>query len=310
MRSHTALARILIFVLLLVAALHAQGDVYAINVDGGKWRYWKNGKEVQAFDYDGFSIGSRCQYRGATYRTVRYNTEQSAVDKNDSKLHYLTDATDHVKTITVSLGDVYVGGLEKNSQGEDIAVVWKNGSVLYRLTDGNAKCNVVALAVSGGNVYAGGYEKDSDGVPVAMVWKNGRVLYRLTEGSAVLSLAVSDGDVYAGGRYNSVGYMPAIVWKNGRLLHRLNSSGAAIAKSLFVQGGDVYAGGVERNAQGTWVAKVWKNGETLYRLNDSSEAASHLVFVAKPKLKLEPPKESENWDEDDWNDWIEQEYGL
>jgi len=294
MRLHGALARILIFVLLLVAALHAQGDVYAINVDGGKWRYWKNGKEVQEFDYDGFGIYDR--YRsaaGETYKLVMFpDTKRLAIQKDGSTLHYLTGDMVTVHCLAVSNGDVYVGGCGKNSNGKYFAIVLKNGNVLHRLTDGNTDAIAKAIAVSGGNVYAGGYEKDSAGKTIAMVWKNGSPLYRPADSGAisstVSSLTVSGGDVYAGGyEVNSdEDAIMATVWKNGRVLRRINSTSGTFAyvESLFVQGGNVYAAGTERNAQGTWVANVWKNGETLYRLNDSSQAAKHLVFVAEPSV--------------------------
>jgi hypothetical protein len=78
---------------------------------------------------------------------------------------------------------VYVGGIENNPQGKEVATVWKNGSLLYRLTNGNLNASVCSLYVSGGDVYAAGYELNPQGKYVATVWKNGAVLYRLDNGN-------------------------------------------------------------------------------------------------------------------------------
>jgi hypothetical protein len=62
----------------------------------------------------------------------------------------------------------------KNLQGRTVATVWKNGSVLYRLTNGSFAAVATSLFVSGGDVYAAGHKKNPQGRTVATVWKNGR----------------------------------------------------------------------------------------------------------------------------------------
>jgi len=167
--------------------------------------------------------------------------------------------------------DVYAGGC-----ADKAAVVWKNGIVHWRLSNGERNARVQALFVSGGDVYAGG----CDG-RVATVWKNGRVHLRLTSGkyeSRVHSLFVAGDDVYAVGyEKNQRGKAVAMAWKNGRVHWHLSDGGRiAEALSLFVSGGDVFAGGYEGK-----VAVVWKNGIVHWRLTDgNSNARIQALFLS------------------------------
>jgi hypothetical protein len=169
-------------------------------------------------------------------------------------------------------GDCYKATYwEKNTK---VAIIKKNGSVLYYLNDGKFSTHVIDIFITGGDVYAAGQSSSQDNY-VAIVWKNGRVLYHLTNGSSfacAYSLFVTGGDVYAAGcEYNPQGKEVATVWKNGRVLYRLtNADFHACAYYILVSGGDVYAAGYENNPQGEKVATVWKNGSVLYRLTNGS----------------------------------------
>jgi len=294
-RATLAAAMAVFAALSFCATLHArqtvqaaQADVYAVTRNGFKTRYWKNGREVREFRFDGFSVGRSCQSGGDTYRSTPFaEGSRLAIQKNDSTIHYLTDGARaaYANSVFISGADVYAGGEEKDQRGAWVATVWKNGTVLHRLTDGSKDAAANALFVSGGDVYAGGREGNSEGRGVATVWKNGAVLHRLTNGAryaTVKSLFVSDGDVYAGGwEADRARNSFATVWKNGEVLHRLNQDGAtkAVVHSLFVQGADVYAAGFEGTTGKKGSAMVWKNGVVLYRLCDSDFDADHLVFV-------------------------------
>jgi hypothetical protein len=209
-------------------------DVYAVTSDGNKKKYWKNGVKTRAFNIDGSEWGSDLHIRGDIYRTVlgySTNGKFTIIEKNGSTLYYLFDA--HAIGVFVSGDDVYASGYEQNSHGKKVAAVWKNGRLLYRLTNGNFGAEASSLYVSGGDVYAGGYESNSQGNCVATVWKNGKELYRLTNGNFyahVFSLYVSGGDVYAAGTeitpQGKYGKDVATVWKNGAVLYRLDDKDA------------------------------------------------------------------------------------
>jgi len=262
----------------------AETGVYAVIWDykNNRWHYWKDGKEVPPFRYDGFSVGTYCQSGGDNYRLASVG-DRLAIAKNESLLHYLPTDVKDARTIAVSSnGDVYAGGWEQSR-----ATVWKNGSVLYRLTEGKTYSMVGALFIFGGDVFVSVDEVDSRGMgrDVTTIWKNGSVLYRLTGASRsmdVFSIFVnSDSNVYAGGKDGNV----ATIWKNGSVLSRLlnpnGKSKSTIVKSIFVEGTDVYAAGYEGKSASGGTATIWKNGEVLYRLNPVGlyDGAQYLVFV-------------------------------
>jgi hypothetical protein len=267
-------------------------DVYAVTSDisdGGKYKYWKNGVETQAFNIDGFVCGSDFHIRGDIYQAGSEKHSDgngiAIIKKNGYALCYLTDGKFDADAtrVFVSGDDVYASGCEVNlnPQKQVIATVWRNGDVLYRLTNGSLHTYSLSLFITGGDVYAAGFELNPQGKSVATVWKNGKELYRLTNGNfnaGVWSLYVTSGDVYAAGfEDNPQGKRVATVWKNGKVLYRLtNGSFSANVLSLFVSDGDAYAAGYERNPQENMVATVWKNGAVLYRLGDERV---DLVFV-------------------------------
>ncbi|MNV82139.1 hypothetical protein D3C71_1758540 [compost metagenome] len=75
------------------------------------------------------------------------------------------------KAISVSDNDVYVAGFERNPEGVNIAVSWKNGQPT-RLTDGKEGAGVSAMSVSAQDVYVAGYLEGK-----ATYWKNGNAVY-------------------------------------------------------------------------------------------------------------------------------------
>jgi len=167
--------------------------------------------------------------------------------------------------------DVYAGGCTGKT-----AVVWKNGSVHWHLTNGSHDANVLSLFAFGSDLYAGG----CDG-KVATVWKNGRVHSRLTSGkfeARVHSLFVAGKDVYAVGyEKNQRGKAVAMAWKNGRVQWHLTDGGRiAEALSIFVSEGNVFAAGYDGK-----VAVVWKNGIVHWQLTDGDRNARvQALFVS------------------------------
>ena len=70
-------------------------------------------------------------------------------------------------------------------------------------------------------------------------------------------------DIYVAGFDFSAANAVAKVWKNGKELYALtDGSKGAVARSVFVVGGDVYTAGDESNGTNN-VAKVWKNDNEL-----------------------------------------------
>jgi tRNA A-37 threonylcarbamoyl transferase component Bud32 len=186
-----------------------------------------------------------------------------------------------VRDIVLSGGEVYAGGCDGRA-----AVVWKNGLVHSRLTDGKLKARVNALCVLwNGDVYAGGYEMRVGSKKLyPLVWINGRPALRWSwnlisdySGGEVLSLYASGQDVYAGGYSGKA----AVVWKNGKVFFCLTDGERnARVQSLFISYGNLYAGGWENDRTGKCLATVWKNGRLLHRLTKGDrEALVTSIFV-------------------------------
>lgn len=138
------------------------------------------------------------------------------------------------------------------------------------------------------NELEGVYIAGTLGGSIAVVWENGR-LKELTDGSenaAARAVSVDGNNVWvAGSEFNSgLHRWEAKVWKNG--VPQMQEAGAtehALAVSLAVSGGDVYAAGqIYQQLPGLLrtMAVVWKNGE-LTRLTDgSTEAEASAVAVS------------------------------
>ncbi|MBK8568197.1 MAG: hypothetical protein IPN76_34060 [Saprospiraceae bacterium] len=171
--------------------------------------------------------------------------------------------------------DVYVAGDEISDQGISIPKIWKNGKVFQILTDGSEDEYLADMTISPKNeVYAVGWQREFNTQNYdenAIIWKDG-VGARLNVGGTVLTRSVAravhvdSNDVYVAG-YISGNYFLlgvdtsfAVLWKNGVPIPLTDGKKSASASSLFVQNGDVYVGGSEKNSQGYTIAKFWKNG--------------------------------------------------
>lgn len=188
-----------------------------------------------------------------------------------------------VVAVTVRF-DLYVCGEEDN-----VGKVWKNGEVLYTLTEGNRETwiDIFSLFVSEGDVYTCGQEfNPQSGSFVSKIWKNDRLLYALSDNSFCSTLSVSEGHVYSGGygyEEHAGNHRIGTVWKDGEVLYRLNDgSRDATIESLSVFDGHVYSVGYEENASGRQVGKVWKDGAVLFTLSDGSRhTIIYSLFIDK-----------------------------
>lgn len=166
--------------------------------------------------------------------------------------------------------DVYAAGYETDGSMY-LATVWKNGEMLYQLTDGTWFGFADDVFVTdNGDVYVSGYEAQVQGVNVAYIWKNGELLYTLTDGTRIghaPRLLVEGNDVYAAG-YHAKEYSTSIgyVWKNGEVLYQLgDDTGQMVCNDIFIDNGDIYVAGYEIPKGSNYDRKprYWKNGEEI-----------------------------------------------
>ena len=79
---------------------------------------------------------------------------------------------------------------------------------------------------------------------------------------------------------NSTGKKTATVWKNGVINSQATSANHAYARSVFVDGSDVYTTGYQNESVGVWKWKVWKNGTVLYTYFDGEPTIGHAITVS------------------------------
>ena len=179
--------------------------------------------------------------------------------------------------------DIYTAGYTTPAS-KAVATVWKNGQLLYTLTDGTNDAWAYAVCVSDGTVYAAGYERQGDRI-VAKVWENGTLKYPPPGAPGADSYAYSvfaaNGSLYTAGSEESGGALTAKIWKDGDALYAYSVSPAVSqARSVCVSGGDVYAAGSLQSGLTKPLAVVWKNDKAHYTLSDGtghSEAYSMYV---------------------------------
>jgi hypothetical protein len=177
---------------------------------------------------------------------------------------------DTVSALAVSGSDLYAGGVFTNAGGSAANYIAKwNGSSWSALGSG-MNSNVSALAVSGSDLYAGGWFTNAGGSPANYIAKwNGSGWTALGAGMsggngffppAVVALAVSGSNLYAGGFFTMAGGSAAnyIAKWNGSGWTALGagmSGGDSVfppaVYELAVSGSDLYAGGSFTNAGGS-----------------------------------------------------------
>lgn len=201
---------------------------------------------------------------------------------------------------------IYVAGAEWNASERWEAKIWKDGELLYTLTDGTKRGGATSIFVVGNDVYAAGVEGESEedwlegdrnsprSIYVAKVWKNGETLYTFTndtEDFQATYIFISGNDVYVAGYvgrfgvengYRFAGDCVGKVWKNGELLYTFTNT---IVNSIYVSGNDVYVAGCSHDDEWEFptplTAKVWKNGTLLYTLtNGNGVGIAFSLFVA------------------------------
>jgi hypothetical protein len=147
------------------------------------------------------------------------------------------------------------------------ATLWVNGQRQLLSKVNGSEAN--SVYVWGDKDYIVGNEGKS-----AVMWVNGerQALAGLDQANSVF---VVGNDVYVAGAYSG----KAILWKNGsvQVLSTSDKSATAVAYSVYVSNGIVYAAGASTNTTGTYRAVLWRNG-VEQDLDDAAPRGSERVF--------------------------------
>jgi hypothetical protein len=182
----------------------------------------------------------------------------------------MNDASNPVHSLAVAGSALYVGNDVNNLAPFGHGITGWDGSVWTTLGSGvgPAFTSVTAIAVSGTDVYVGGnfsFANATGFTPVAVNniarW-NGTTWSALGSGTngAVLTIAVSGTDIFAGGGFSTAGGAGAsnIAKWNGSSWSALGSGTDGPVAVLTVIGNDVYAGGGFDTAGGVGAKNVAK----------------------------------------------------
>lgn len=212
----------------LTCAVSASGDVYILVREWSnivnEYKVLKNNIPVALnrtntntviFPYDVFVSGNDVYVSGSEYSSAT-NLVKAVFWKNgiiSSLSDVAANAQNEARKIFVSDNNVYALGTEARADGNDIAVLWKNG-LPTSITDGTKTGVVNALFVSGNDVYIAGGEYDQTTFnSVTILWKNGTPIFtRNGDDFNFTSVAVLNNNWYLIGDGLEVS-----LWKNGVL---------------------------------------------------------------------------------------------
>lgn len=165
--------------------------------------------------------------------------------------------------------NIYAAGFINNG-GNDIAALWKNGSITL-LSDGTINSYALSMAISGNDIYIAGYQTPGN-YSQAIIWKNGlaSVLNDTTISAMAGSVAISGNDVYVAGFTQLRPLIPnaydvPTYWKNGApvSLSITCCDLAGVANSIAIWNNSVYVVGYtidETSISSLPVIETWTTG--------------------------------------------------
>jgi len=191
--------------------------------------------------------------------------------------------TSEAYAIAISGNDVYIVGHINN-----MAAYWKNGSPITLPNTPTFAGNGRGIAINGTDVYIAGYARNERiaGYGTAY-WKNESL--NTIESTATPSssgqaraIAINGNDIHIiDNLYNpTTGINIPRYWKNGVVTNLSDGRLTATVTGLSVVNNDVYIGGYQSDANGTFVATTWKNGVAT-KIGTGSKSTLIMSMVVK-----------------------------
>lgn len=126
-------------------------------------------------------------------------------------------------------------------------------------------------------IYIVGSVKYGDGDERGVLWRDSNVVVLESKANAYFTDVFIEGDdvyVCGGEDEKSIAY-----WKNGTQTVITSGMYEAGASAIFVQNGDVYVAGYEKNAARNNIAKYWKNGKEVLLSENSFHGDASDIMV-------------------------------
>jgi hypothetical protein len=226
--------------------------------------YWKNGQQIQlegagVSHVFGIALNGTDVYCVGDLFAPQGNGQDSVTYwVNGTRMHYSPYTYGQATSILFAGSEMYVGGQVWDLNGNDTAVVWKNGVQNWYGTPGG----IYALGLSPTDTIAVG---NLGTLPT--YWTHANFLQLASSGFGT-SIVISGSDVYIGGdTLNISGTNQAVYWKNNIMIPLKSQYGYSSVLGMAVAGTDVYAvGDVYNNIK--YIPVYWKNG-TFYNLADN-----------------------------------------
>jgi hypothetical protein len=207
---------------------------------------------------------------------------------------YAADEDDGVFAMTVYNGNLYVAGGLDSAGGVPITdeVAKWDGSTWSNL-GGFTNGPMYALAVYNGNLYMGGWADTIGGLPANSIarWNDttwtslGMGLYGEPGGSQVSALVAYNGELYAGGYFDSVngGFLNGIAKWNGSQWSKVggsigvNISGSIDAMTIF--NNSLYAGGGFDSIGGVYAKNIamWTSPNSVTEISDDNAVSVYPI---------------------------------
>lgn len=276
-----------------IISIKSPTEYYGIITSNHSFRIIKNGNTLYDLERgSNYVWGKMVEYNGDIYSAIRTDTHKTGiVYKNDKPLFELEPSqknpsgnNDGISGIFINGKDIYLYGSVVNPSVGRQAVVWKNGKILYLLSDGYYWDDCTGMCVKGSDLYFCGRDKNN-----LVVWKNGEVLYswKINEEHAsadLLYIDCIDDDIYSCGyittpeHYGPIG----IIYKNSEIYFEEGSGepgGGVAIDRVTKYNNEIYFSGVIQT--GTWnentnwqyinTATLWRSKNIIYEKSFKSE---------------------------------------
>jgi hypothetical protein len=214
---------------------------------------------------------------------------------------YAKDEEDGVFAMTVYNGELYVaGGFDSAGGLPVVSEMAKWNGTKWSNINGYTNGAISALAVYNGNLYAGGWLDTLGGIAANSIgmW-NGTTwsaldsgLYGEPGGSQVNALAVYNGELYAGGYFDTINnrYVNCIAKWNGSVWTPVGSgiSNGGSVNTMVVFNNSLYVGGGFDSAGGVYAKNIamWTYPESVNEISDNNNIAVY-PNPANDRLSIE-----------------------